>query len=68
MVIQKTLPVDNDTIKKVRMAINKRKYAHVNEINLLWQHALKSSSVFSWGKVMLISIISSLVVTIVTYL
>lgn len=68
MVIQKTLPVDNDTIKKVRMAINKRKYAHANEINLLWQHALKSSSVFSWGKVMLISIISSLVVTIVTYL
>ncbi|MBQ0534072.1 3-oxoacyl-ACP synthase [Providencia huaxiensis] len=68
MVIQKTLPVDNDTIKKIKIAINKRKYAHADEISLLWQHALKSSSVFSWGKVMLISIISGLVVTIATYL
>lgn len=68
MVIQKTLPIDNDTIKKVKPAINKRKYAHANEISLLWQHALKSSSVCSWGKVMLISIIGGLVVTIATSL
>lgn len=68
MVIQKTLPIDNDTIKKVKAAINKRKYAHANEISLLWQHVLKSSSVCSWGKVMLISIISGLVVTIATSL
>ncbi len=68
MVIQKTLLIDNDKIKKIKTAINKRKYAHADEISLLWQHALKSSSVFSWGKVMLISIISGLVITIANYL
>lgn len=68
MNIKNTFSKKRDTIKKVKLAISTRKYAHADEISLLWQDALKSSAAISWGKVMLISIIASAIIVMITAL
>ena len=62
MIMKNTVSQDNDMIKNVKLAIKTRKYAHADEISLLWQHALNSKSIISWTKVMLISIIGSAII------
>ncbi|MGG4662175.1 3-oxoacyl-ACP synthase [Providencia vermicola] len=66
--MKNTVSADNDMVKKVKLAIKTRKYAHADEINLLWQHALNTKSVISWKKIMSVSIIVSAIVLIISTL
>ncbi|USR66441.1 3-oxoacyl-ACP synthase [Providencia vermicola] len=68
MIMKNTVSADNDMVKKVKLAIKTRKYAHADEINLLWQHALNTKSVISWKKIMSVSIIVSAIVLIISTL
>lgn len=66
MVIQKSSHSDAEMIKKVKNAINARKYAHTNEINLLWQDAMPPSSIISWRKVILGACIASTFILLIS--
>ncbi|EPL9569744.1 3-oxoacyl-ACP synthase [Providencia rettgeri] len=68
MIMKNSASADNNMIKNVKLAIKTRKYAHADEISLLWQHALNSKSVISWKKMMLMSIIISTIIAIMSSL
>lgn len=68
MIMKNTVSTDKDMIKKVKLAIKTRKYAHPDEISLLWQHALNFKSLISWNKIMLISTLVSAVIIIIRVL
>lgn len=68
MIMKNTVSTDNDMVKKVKLAIKTRKYAHADKINLLWQHALNTKAVISWKKIMLVSIIVSTIILIISAL
>ncbi|MEQ4673444.1 3-oxoacyl-ACP synthase [Providencia vermicola] len=68
MIMKNTVSADNDMVKKVKLAIKTRKYAHADEINLLWQHALNTKTVISWKKIMSVSIIVSTIILIISTL
>lgn len=68
MNMQQKRSTENDTINQIKTAINNRKYAHADEISLLWQHALKSWPAISWEKVMLISTLGCLLIASITSL
>lgn len=66
MVIKKQNNFDIDRINKIKVAVATRKYAHANEINILWQYAVKSSRVYSWESIMLIAFVSNVLICAIT--
>lgn len=58
---------DIDIIRKVKQSIKARKYAHADEISLLWQYAMKSTETISWSKIMLMSLAICIIITLFAY-
>ncbi|MDD9340179.1 MAG: 3-oxoacyl-ACP synthase [Providencia heimbachae] len=61
------LHTDIDIIRKVKQSIEARKYAHADEISLLWQYAMKSTETISWSKIMLMSLAICIIITLFAY-
>ncbi|MEQ5730105.1 3-oxoacyl-ACP synthase [Providencia alcalifaciens] len=68
MMMQKNADTTTDIVNNVKNAINTRKYTHADEISLLWQHAMKSPYMISWGHVMLIALIVAAIITVISTL
>ncbi|GAB1439291.1 hypothetical protein MASR2M36_20610 [Providencia sp.] len=62
MTMQKQNNSDIGRINKIKAAIATRKYAHADEISLLWRYAMKSSQALSWQNIMCIALISSAII------
>lgn len=61
MNIKEAAPADHHIIREVKTAIRARKYAHVDEINQLWQYAMKSSGAVKWSQIATASAIICLI-------
>lgn len=59
MISHQHVHTDTEMIRKIKSAINERKYAHSAEISLLWQNAMGFPSIRSWPKLMLAICIAS---------
>lgn len=59
---------DISLVRKIKSTIRTRKYAHVDEINLLWRHAMRSQKVMDWRNIMAISGIMCAIIALIKYL
>lgn len=68
MTMNNDAPPDTDMIKNIKTAIKVRKYAHIDEINLLWKYAMGSQKVVDWRNIMAISGIVCAIIILIKYL
>ncbi|MGO2305276.1 MAG: 3-oxoacyl-ACP synthase [Providencia sp.] len=59
---------DISLVRQIKSTIRTRKYAHVDEINILWRHAMRSQKVIEWHNIMVISSIVCAIMVLIKYL